>query len=148
MSLPINYEVEGQLSIFDVFSQDIWSGKMYVERSAQTKEKILDACSKKPQKSQTKMPLFLELRGGGQHQGAYWQMGGQLLGEYTMRSFGEYPNEERESLLSQILEDNPHPKYCLSAKACHGILNRAEKRNKVLPKILTDALIRQAQEVE
>ena len=63
-------------------------------------------------------------------QDASWEMGGALLGEYTMHSFGECPNEERESRLSQILEEQPHPKYCLSAKACQGILNRAEKRGK------------------
>lgn len=60
-----------------------------------------------------------------------------------MRSFGEFPNEERESHLSQILEENPHPKYCLSAKACQGILNRANRRGKKLPEILEKALINQ-----
>ena len=74
----------------------------------------------------------------------YWETGGLLLGEYTMHSFGEYPSEERESRLSQILEDRPHPKYCLSAKACQGILNRANRRGKKLPEMLEMALIRQA----
>ena len=60
-----------------------------------------------------------------------------------MRSFGEFPREERESHLSQILEENPHPKYCLSAKACQGILNRANRRGKKLPEILEKALINQ-----
>ena len=67
-----------------------------------------------------------------------------MLGEYTMHSFGESPREERESRLSQILEEKPHPKYCLSAKACQGILRRAEKRGKELPLILQKALERQA----
>lgn len=71
-------------------------------------------------------------------------MGGLLLGEYMMHSFGEYPNEERESLLSQILEDHPHLKYCLSAKACQGILNRAEKRGKELPEMLKMTLLKQS----
>jgi hypothetical protein len=48
--------------------------------------------------------------------------------------------------LSQILEDCPHPKYSLSAKACQGILNRANRRGKELPKELEIALIRQSQE--
>ena len=65
---------------------------------------------------------------------------GQLLGEYTMPSFGESPKEENASRLSQILEDCPHPKYCLSAKACQGILNRAERRGKKLPEELEMAL--------
>ena len=48
---------------------------------------------------------------------------GALLGEYTTHSFGESPREENVSRLSQILEDCPHPKYSLSARACQGILN-------------------------
>jgi hypothetical protein len=59
--------------------------------------------------------------------GASWETDGLSLGEYTTRSFGECPSVAVESRLSQILEDNPHPKYFLSAKACQGILRRAEK---------------------
>ena len=53
---------------------------------------------------------------------------------------GECPSEENVSTLSQILEANAHPKYCLSARACQGILNRAEKRKKPLPQMLKEAL--------
>ena len=67
-------------------------------------------------------------------------MGGALLGAFTMHSFGESPREENVSLLSQILEDTPHPKYCLSAKAVIGILRRANKRGKELPTELRLAL--------
>jgi hypothetical protein len=92
-----------------------------------------------------KAPLFLDLRGGGgQQAAASWQTGGQLLGEYTMRSFGECPSDAVESHLLQILEENPHPKYYLSAKACAGILRRAEKRGKILPPTLKAALEKQA----
>ena len=80
----------------------------------------------------------------GVHQDAFWEAGGALLGDYTMHSFGEYPSEERESLLSQILEENPLPKYSLSARACQGILNRAERRGKMLPELLMKALKRQS----
>ena len=140
-----NYVCEGQISIFDWLSPDTWSGKTYQEPSVQTKEKISDASSKKQRKSQIKTPLFLDLRGGAGHlQAVSWVMGGVLLGEYTMHSFGECPREENVSLLSQILEDNPPQKYCLSEKACQGILNRANKRGKKLPEILEQALIRQS----
>ena len=61
-----------------------------------------------------------------------------------MHSFGECPSEERESRLSQILEETPPQKYCLSAKACAGILRRAERRGKELPEILKKALVRQS----
>ena len=55
-------------------------------------------------------------------------------------SFGESPREENASRLSQILEDTLHQKYCLSAKACSGILRRAERRGKELPPMLREAL--------
>lgn len=61
-----------------------------------------------------------------------------------MPNTGESPKEESESSLSQILEETPHQKYYLSAKACAGILKRAEKRGRELPGILKEALTRQA----
>lgn len=67
-----------------------------------------------------------------------------MLGEYTMHSFGEYPREENVSRLSAILEGCPHQRYSLSAKACQGILNRAERRGKKLPEQLETALRAQA----
>ena len=51
------------------------------------------------------------------------------------------------SLLSQILVDDPLPKYSLSARACEGILKRAEKRGKELPRELKEALLYQSQEL-
>lgn len=43
--------------------------------------------------------------------------------------------------LSDVLETGPHlAAYCLSAKACSGILRRAEKRGKELPPMLRTAL--------
>ena len=77
-----------------------------------------------------------------------WAMGGPLPGEYTMHSFGEFPKEENVSLLSQILVDEAHPKYSLSAKACQGILNRASRRGKQLPEILQQALEKQAKDFQ
>jgi hypothetical protein len=45
------------------------------------------------------------------------------------------------SSLSDVLETQPLPqRYCLSAKACSGILKRAERRGKKLPQMLRDAL--------
>jgi hypothetical protein len=131
-----------QMNIFD---RDSWCGKTCPEHLAVTKEKTSERSSKKRQKWQKGMPAFLDLRTANGHTpDASWEMGGALLGEYTMLSFGEYPSEEKESRLSQILEATPHPKYCLSARACQGILRRAEKRGKELPKMLKEALERQA----
>lgn len=57
-----------------------------------------------------------------------------------MRNFGEFPSVAAESTLSQILQVDAPEKYYLSARACQGILNRAERRGKELPKMLKDAL--------
>ena len=140
-------QIEGQMSIFDILSPDTLFGKTFAEHLvAETpKERTSVSSSKKSAKSQTVMPMFLDLRtGSGLIAAASWEMGGALLGEYTMHSFGECPKEENVSHLSQILEVQPHQKYCLSAKACQGILRRAESRGKELPPILKDALIRQS----
>lgn len=58
--------------------------------------------------------------------------------------FWECPSVENASHLSQILEASPHPKYSLSAKACLGIVRRAERRGKELPPLLKTALLNQA----
>ena len=129
-------------------AQGIWCGKMCPELSAPTKEPISALCSKKPQKwPANKPPLFLSLKTDGLQPDALpmWEVNGALRGEYLMHSFGVCPKDENASHLSQILEASPHPKYSLSARACLGILNRAEKRGKQLPEILKLALIQQAQ---
>ena len=126
----------------------IWCGKMYPELSALTKVRTLELSSKKQLKwPANKPPLFLSLGGDGPHPDALpmWQDNGALRGEFLMHSFGACPSVENASHLSQILEAQPHPKYSLSAKACLGILRRAENRGKELPEILKRALIQQAQ---
>ena len=76
-----------------------------------------------------------------------WEDDGAWCGELTTRNTGEFPNAVVVSRLSQILEETPHPKYNLTAKACQGILRRAERRGKDLPKLLKEVLIRQSQGV-
>ena len=122
---------------------DGWSGKMSTELLAVTKEETSQPSLKKRSKSSNrKPPLFLCLTRDGLQQDACltWTEDGALPGEYTMHSFGECPSEENVSRLSAILEECPHPKYSLSAKACQGILNRAERRGKKLPEQLETAL--------
>lgn len=85
-------------------------------------------------------------RGGGrtaESSTMNWETGA-LLGDYTTPSTGESPREGNESRLSQILQASVPEKYALSAKACEGILRRAEKRGKELPARLKAALERQA----
>lgn len=72
--------------------------------------------------------------------GASWETAGALHGESMTLNTGECPSDARESTLSQILEVNVPEKYYLSARACEGILRRAERRGKVLPPMLKEAL--------
>lgn len=131
---------ENQLTFADL---GISSGKTSQEPSRQKKEKTSRQSSRKSSGSSSrKPPLCLCLKKDGQQQGAYtmtWE-DGALLGAYTTHSFGESPSVDVGSRLSQILEDSPHPKYYLSAKACDGILRRAERRGKELPTMLKEAL--------
>ena len=124
---------------------DTWFGKTCREHSAQTGEKISDRCLKKRCEPSPKTPLYLDLRAGsGGIAGVSWETDSPWLGEYSTRSFGECPSAENASHLSQILEASPHPKYSLSAKACLGIVRRAEHRGKELPPLLKAALLNQA----
>lgn len=138
--------MERQLTLFD---QDIWFGKTYPEPSVQTKEKTSKPSLPKSSKSSApNVPMFLYLT-NGQNQAALWGTERTdnlfpLPTDYTTHSFGEYPKEEKGSLLSQILMESPHPKYFLSEKACQGILRRAKARNKELPQMLKEALERQS----
>ena len=61
-------------------------------------------------------------------------------------NIGEKPREPNPTKLSEILQDDANPKYNLSARACQGILNRANKRGKELPEILRNALEAQSNE--
>lgn len=78
-------------------------------------------------------------------QATSWQTVSPLPGECLTHNTGECPRGENASSLSQILIANAPEKYCLSPKACRGILQRASKRGKELPPLLKAALERQAQ---
>ena len=80
--------------------------------------------------------------GGGLEQS--WSVTVPLHGAHWTHNSGEFPNVGGESTLSQILERHPHQRFYLSAKACHGILQRAKRRGKRLPEILLKALTRQS----
>ena len=67
--------------------------------------------------------------------------GAQSLGGCSTPNFSEWPNDAAVCSLWQVLEKGPVPrKYYLSAKACEGILRRAERRGKALPAMLEAAL--------
>ena len=141
--------MEGQISWFD---QGSACGKMSLDANLRDlpREQTSKPSSKSSAKSSAKkLPLFLSLKRGGlkPDASAEWVTAAApfpSLGDYTMHSFGESPSEENASRLSQILEDSPPPKYCLSAKAVVGILRRANKRGKSLPVELRLALQNQS----
>ena len=123
------------------------SGKTFPEHSQATKAKTSSPSSKRSRKlpTQTLMCLNLNKRHLGKDllgnmQVSWLAMDGPSLGERLMLNTGEYPNAVVESTLSQILVPNAPIKYYLSARACQGILNRAEKRGKKLPEMLEEAL--------
>ena len=137
--------IKGQVTLFDL---DTWSGRTCQEPSPATEGKTSRPSSRRSSGSSArKRPMCLCLIGGGGHtQGCStmtWD-DGALLGDYTTHSTGEFPSEENASRLSQILEVCPQEKYSLSAKACDGILRRAEKRGKALPEALKVALEKQS----
>lgn len=151
--------MDGQVTWSDL---GISFGRTLSEHSAATQEKTSTPCWKKLRVSQNQDFLYLDCRksGNGQRQEPLTVMGGLSLGELTTLKTGEKPSETavqemlsvwgphsvaEESRLSQILEETPHPKYSLTAKACQGILRRGERRGKDLPKRLKAVLIRQSQ---
>jgi len=65
----------------------------------------------------------------------------QSLGARSTPNFSEWPNDAAVCSLWQVLETGVVPmKYFLSAKACAGILRRAENRGEELPAMLESAL--------
>ena len=78
---------------------------------------------------------------------AGWSNSGMALpGGYWTFSTSESPSGGGGSSLSAILETDVPPRYYLSPKACKGILRRAEKRGRQLPRALYLALLAASEE--
>ena len=78
-----------------------------------------------------------------------WMRSGMVWhGEYWMRSFSAWPKDASVCSLLEVLEPCVARKYFLSAKACRGIISRAERRGKALPEELLAALETQIQALE
>ena len=124
--------------------QDLLCGRTFQEPSVPTREKTsMLYFSRLPISAKKDELLYLDLRNltDGVHVETLWVKVGALPGESMTLNFGESPSEERESTLSAILDLNAPDKYSLSPKACAGILRRAEKRGKILPDMLKEALM-------
>lgn len=113
-----NYECKGQMTLADLFAHDTQFMKMSPEHSVQTKGKTSEPSLKKPSKSQTKMPLFLDLRGNGHRADVSWERDLTdlipLLGEFMMPNFGECHRGERDYVFSPTTTDSPPQRYYLN----------------------------------
>ncbi len=146
-----------QMSIFDL---DLSFGKMSQELSQATEGKILEPCWKNFVESKKTTFQFLCLTADVGHIAEQSSATASLLrGDLWTLNTSEYLNVEnvspswsitgeatqrtyyyRESRLSEILQTDASEKYYLSAKACEGILRRADKRGKELPEVLKTRL--------
>ena len=117
-------------------------GKTSPEPSVATKARTSASSAKSSSKSSSRPPLCLKFRKtDGPTPTVIAETDGALLTEFLMLNTGPAPlNVGVASTLSSILEANAPVKYYLSAKACEGILRRAERRGKQLPEMLKTAL--------
>ena len=138
--MRIDNEAE-QLSIYDL---DLWCGKMCPEPSPAVHQKERISGSSSRRSSELKSVVFQSLDltpGAGNLLGEfYWELISPWRGDALTLNTGVSPREEKESSLSQILQDDPPDKYYLTRKACLGILRRAFERGKELPRKLNQAL--------
>ena len=138
--MQIDNEAE-QLSIYDL---DLWCGRMFQEPSPAEPQKERISGSSSRRSSELKSVVFQSLDltpGAGNLLGEfYWELISPWRGDALTLNTGVSPREEKESSLSQILQDDPPDKYYLTRKACLGILRRAFERGKELPRKLNQAL--------
>lgn len=163
--------LDGQVSLFDLGIWSGRMCQERSAATLRTDSEISAPCWKKLYASQNRDFLFLDCRTSrsGQNREGSSATDGALLGEHTTLNTGvcrsadgasawwltltdtpqgisslnvsEEPNLLVYTKLSQILEENPDPKYNLTPKACAGILRRAERRGKKLPEALKAVLL-------
>ena len=89
--------------------------------------------------------MLLDLRpGAGNMLGPYWEYDPVWPGSFGTLNTSECPSDVVESFLWQILQAIVPSRYCLSNKACRGILRRSTGRSKSLPEELDRVLRIQA----
>ena len=126
-------------------TQDTAFGRMSQAHSRPTADVTSSPSSKRSSVSKKRIPRCLRLvKTGGPTPTSTWVTDGALRTELLMHNFGESPNGDAASTLSQILQAGVPEGYYLSPKACQGILRRASVRGKELPDVLRIALEQQA----
>ena len=166
--------LDGQVSLFDLGIWSGRMSPAHSAATSRMDSETSEPCWKKLYASQIRDFLFLDCRASrsGRKPEECSATDGALLGEHTTPNTGEFhsadgvsawwsiltdPLQGTSSLnvseepkipvptkLSQILEENPDPKYNLTPKACAGILRRAERRGKKLPEALKTVLLMQS----
>ena len=122
--------------------QDLCCGKTFQELFPQTKEMTLPTFLEQWCKG---MFLSLEMDGRTQESVFPKTEDESWNGVCLTHNTSEYRKDAVESSLYSILEHGGGVlRYCLSPKACQGILRRAEERDKTLPKTLKETLERMA----
>lgn len=132
--------MEEQVSMLDLAGL---YGKTSLEHLDLTQEKTSVQSSKRSVGSATPALMYLDLRTGsaGSLLGASWEKVTRLHGVSSTLHITEFPSDERECTLLQIMDLNAPEKYNLSVKACIGILRRSSKRGRELPPLLKEALL-------
>ena len=142
--MPIYFE-DDQVSLF---APDFYVGKTSPAHSpaGSRKARTSESFSKRSSELSSIPYMFLDLSedAGNLLGESYWEILSPWRGDASMLNTGVSPREERESSLWQILEEQPHPRYYLTRKACLGILRRSAERGKDLPPQLKEALEIQA----
>ena len=166
--------LDGQVNLFDLGIWSGKMCPEHSAATSRTDSEISEPCWKKLYASQNRGFLFLDCRTSrsGRKPEECSATDGASHGERTTHNTGEFPSADGVSAwwsiltdtpqgisslnvseepnvpvdtkLSQILEENPNPKYNLTPKACAGILRRAERRGKKLPEALKTVLLMQS----
>ena len=142
----LKYQEDGQACLFD---PAIYVGKMFRApfQAADRKAKTFASSSRKSSELSSIPFMSLDLTPGAGNllDEFYWEILSPWRGESSILNTGPAPRkEENVYSLSQILEEEPHPKYYLTKRACLGILRRSSERGKELPPQLKAALEIQA----
>ncbi len=129
---------DGQISLF---VPDTCAGRTCLDHTAVLGEKTSSKSSRRSSglKNHTFMLLNLQPDAGNML-GPCWEYDPAWLGSPGTLNTSECPKDVVESSLSQILLDSVPSKYYLSENNCKGILKRAHKRGRPLPKELELAL--------
>ena len=139
--------MDGQISMFDL---DLVSGRTCpalspADETPSPEKRGRERTSKSSSSPSSKLKnhtfMLLDLRpGAGNMLGPCWEYDPVWLGSLGTLNTSECPSDVVVSFLWQILQAIVPSRYCLSNKACRGILRRSEERGKPLPEDLERVL--------